>query len=182
MKKLIFLSSLIFLAACASQPAVQPTTTLLADTATATALPTATFTPEPADTPTEEPAPEGTYIETLPTRVIAVVRDGVVVEIEEGPIEVAIDEATGRYLFERVDGQWVEYTPRIYVVGEENIIGSYDHIEAGNMPVEILQNVTDIIVRAEQNSNLTRDGQPVTTGYDQDWPIEEWNDGRQFIW
>ena len=179
MKKLIFLSSLIFLAACASQPAVQPTTTLLADTATATALPTATFTPEPTDTPTLEPIPEGTYTDTLPARVIAVVRDGVVVEIEEGPIEVAIDAITGRILFERIDGQWMDYKVRIFVIGEA-VDDKYDGI--GEIPTSIIESAEGLVLAAEADPGLTQNGVPVQLGLDTEREIRVMGSGSHDVW
>ena len=103
-----------------------------------------------------------------------------VVEIEEGPIEVAIDETTGRILFEKIDGEWVPYTRRIVVTGEDIDEGQDEVV----IPNDIILNAEGLIAQATPFQRMGQDGQlhEVALGFDVDWGIMEGTGSDYFWW
>lgn len=101
-----------------------------------------------------------------------------VVEIEERPIEVAIDETTRRFLFERIDREWVPYTPRIVVTGEDVMPGQ----DEAAIPVDVILNAEDFIAQATPFQRIGQDGQlhEVPLGFDEEWGIVEGQDFDSF--
>ena len=118
----------------------------------------------------------------VPDRWVVEVVDGEVKRVKESGLVVYIDPENGEYKLEKKsDGEIVLYEPRTFFIGGE-IGDAYSVFVSGDVPVEIIESAKEMVLNVDESKLFTRNGELVSLGYDEEWGVEEWNNGGKHMW
>lgn len=116
----------------------------------------------------------------LEDRYVTIVNEeGKTEEILESGVKVLVNPETGVYEYEFENGQWVEYKPRVMVVGEK--IGEI--VKEIEVPSEVIDSCAETVQNADLFHRII-DGKTVEvpTGSDSLWDESEYKGRTYFQW